>query len=71
MADIAVQMLGGLAYLHGYRHVHRDVKPANVLINRQGRVKLTDFGISRQVDAQEQLMQTFVGTYPYMSPERI
>jgi len=56
--------------------IHRDLKPGNILINYQGQVKLTDFGISKELVATANLSQTFVGTSAYMcnlirSPERI
>jgi len=50
LVKIALQILCGLSYLHSNNQLHRDVKPANVLINTKGEVKLTDFGISKQID---------------------
>ncbi len=47
MVKIALQILCGLSYLHTNNQLHRDVKPANILINSKGEVKLTDFGISK------------------------
>ena len=51
--------------------MHRDIKPDNVLCNKDGFVKLTDFGITKQLDSEEQFSGTFVGTMNYMSPERM
>jgi serine/threonine protein kinase len=67
------QILGGLAYLHYVMgKMHRDIKPDNVLLSSQGYAKLSDFGISRDLDVdKEKLANTFVGTYTYMSPERL
>ncbi len=64
--------MNGLAYLHKVKHqIHRDIKPGNILINTDGLVKLTDFGITRTLDNSAGLSSTFVGTRTYMSPERI
>ena len=52
--------------------MHRDIKPDNILINKKGFVKLTDFGISTQFQGDEtEKARTFVGTLTYMSPERM
>ncbi|CAM9889748.1 unnamed protein product [Pylaiella littoralis] len=71
MAAITFQMLWGLGYLHYEHHVHRDVKPQNVLLNSNGEVKLSDFGIARELKGEMDLAQTMVGTIRYMSPERL
>jgi len=42
-------VLWGLAYLKHEKRVHRDIKPPNILINSEGQVKLTDFGISKSL----------------------
>jgi serine/threonine protein kinase len=64
-------MLCGLTYLHSKNILHRDIKPANVLLNFQGEVKLSDFGISRELPLEIEFSRTSVGTRSYMSPERI
>lgn len=66
---IASQMVRGLHHLQCRRLLHRDVKPENVLHNSAGQVKLTDFGISKDLETNC-LAQTFVGTACYMAPER-
>jgi len=72
MVEIVQQILKGLSFLHKIRHqVHRDIKPDNILINSQGRVKLTDFGISKELEETISSCKTFVGTLFYMSPERM
>ncbi|CAM9242995.1 unnamed protein product [Scytosiphon promiscuus] len=71
MAAITLQILWGLGYLHYEHHVHRDVKPQNILLNSNGEVKLSDFGIARELEGETDLAQTMVGTIRYMSPERL
>jgi eukaryotic-like serine/threonine-protein kinase len=68
------QLLGALAATHALSIVHQDVKPANILVRRDGFVKLTDFGIARFVrDSDPSLPShgTAPGTGPYMSPEQV
>lgn len=71
VAAIAFQAIWGLAYLKHEKRVHRDVKPQNILCNSHGEVKLTDFGTSRDLENSVNVCQTFVGTFKYMSPERV
>lgn len=71
MAGIAYQIMWGLAYLHFERNLHRDIKPGNVLMNSRGEVKLSDFGISRTLDNTQAMSSTSVGTFKYMSLERL
>ena len=70
LAGIAFQCLYGLGYLAHEKRVHRDIKPSNILVNDDGAVKLTDFGISRSL-ADSINAKTFIGSFRYMSPERI
>ncbi|KAK2989603.1 hypothetical protein RJ640_027377 [Escallonia rubra] len=72
LAVVCKQVLMGLVYLHHERHViHRDIKPSNLLVNHKGEVKITDFGVSAMLANSMGQRDTFVGTYNYMSPERI
>jgi serine/threonine protein kinase len=69
-AAISFQILWGLGYLHFEHKLHRDIKPSNILVNREGSVRLTDFGIARGL-GEDELASTMVGTFRYMSPERL
>ncbi|MEL6264092.1 MAG: serine/threonine-protein kinase [Pseudomonadota bacterium] len=69
IASIMRQMLSGLAAAHRAGIIHRDVKPANVMLLPDGRVKLADFGVAR-VEALGATQAGMVGTPSYMSPEQ-
>ncbi|CAL9100899.1 unnamed protein product, partial [Musa textilis] len=72
LAAICKQVLRGLIYLHHEKRIiHRDLKPSNILINHRGEVKISDFGVSAIIASSSGQRDTFVGTYNYMSPERI
>jgi serine/threonine-protein kinase len=71
-----LQACAGLAEAHAHGLVHRDVKPGNIfLANESGkrRVRVLDFGISKQLDEGEELTQTMaaLGTLGYMAPEQV
>ncbi|MHC4548508.1 MAG: serine/threonine-protein kinase [Planctomycetota bacterium] len=71
-ARIALQAARGLAHAHERGVVHRDVKPSNLLVDRGGRVVVTDFGLARLTDsASLTSTDAIVGTPKYMSPEQI
>jgi eukaryotic-like serine/threonine-protein kinase len=67
---LITQVLDALACAHGLGVVHRDVKPANILLLADGRVKMTDFGISRLDTSALTQSGSVIGTPSYMSPEQ-
>src|SRR5690606_35230129 len=71
--DITDQLLSALQYSHRAGIVHRDIKPSNVMITKDGRAKLMDFGIARGVrdsSATVEQTSTVLGTAQYFSPEQ-
>jgi serine/threonine-protein kinase len=69
--ELALQVARGLAFAHRHGLVHRDVKPQNVLLNGDGRAKVTDFGIARSLDVDGVTQTgTVLGTSNYIAPEQ-
>ncbi|MDU0478079.1 Stk1 family PASTA domain-containing Ser/Thr kinase [Staphylococcus chromogenes] len=64
-------LLTGLSVAHEKGMVHRDIKPDNVLINADHRVKLADFGLVRAIAESERTSDQIVGTVSYLSPEQV
>lgn len=69
---ISYQTLKGLNYLHHVKRIlHRDIKPSNILLNSKGYTKISDFGVIGYMFDSGIERTTLIGTYIYMSPERI
>jgi predicted Ser/Thr protein kinase len=70
--ELALEIAHGLAFAHDHGLIHRDVKPQNVLLNGDGKAKVTDFGIARSLDVDHGVTQTgtVLGTSNYIAPEQ-
>jgi serine/threonine-protein kinase len=71
--EIAAQAADALASAHEAGVIHRDIKPANLLLTRDGRVKVSDFGVAKAIGEQTDLTRTgmMVGSPAYMAPEQV
>jgi predicted Ser/Thr protein kinase/tetratricopeptide (TPR) repeat protein len=69
--DYAIQICRGLSYSHANQIVHRDIKPQNIRIVGNGKVKIMDFGIARSLTSTLTTTGAVIGTPFYMSPEQI
>ncbi|KAL2302243.1 hypothetical protein Nmel_009663 [Mimus melanotis] len=68
---IAAQLISALYYLHSHRILHRDMKPQNILLGKDGVVKLCDFGFARAMSIHTMVLTSIKGTPLYMSPELV
>ena len=68
--EVAVQIANGLAYMHRHEFVHKDIKPANILV-KDGIIKIADMGISKKlIPGKSRVTRTYaVGTEDYIAPE--
>jgi serine/threonine-protein kinase len=71
IVEVISQVADALDYAHSHRVIHRDVKPANILITADNRVKITDFGIARLDTSNLTQEGQLLGTPNYMAPEQI
>jgi beta-lactam-binding protein with PASTA domain/predicted Ser/Thr protein kinase len=69
-ADVVLQILRAARYAHKHGIVHRDLKPQNVILDEEGRVKVTDFGIARAGASEMTETGAIMGTAQYLSPEQ-
>lgn len=70
--EIAIDVCHALEAAHAQGVIHRDIKPGNIMLDENGRVKVTDFGIARVISTSETIAQTaaVLGTASYLSPEQ-
>ncbi|NXH28845.1 PAK3 kinase, partial [Myiagra hebetior] len=69
IATVCRECLQGLAFLHASQVIHRDIKSNNILLGRDGSVKLADFGLSAAITREHSKRRTMVGTLLWVAPE--
>ena len=68
--SISIQMVTGIQAAHNRHIIHRDIKPQNIIISKEGKVKVTDFGISRATTSTQTISASVMGSVHYTSPEQ-
>ena len=68
--SIAIQVANGIEAAHEHHIVHRDIKPQNIIISKEGKVKVTDFGIAKAATSTATVSTSAMGSVHYMSPEQ-
>ena len=69
--DVIASVLAGLSALHRAGIIHRDVKPENIILANDGRIKVTDFGLARPLTTDQNSSAPLLGTVAYISPEAL
>lgn len=68
--SISIQMISGIQAAHNHHIIHRDIKPQNIIISKDGKVKVTDFGIARATTSTATISTNVMGSVHYTSPEQ-
>lgn len=68
---VMLQILNGLEYLHANNILFRDIKLENILFDSEGRIKITDFGLSKPEVDEDEITYSYCGSPEYMAPEML
>ena len=69
--NLIIQLLQGIEHMHQKDVLHRDLKPDNIFLGSQGKIKIGDFGISKMFDSTKLYTFSMIGTPYYVSPELV